>query len=260
MIRTVLALACALAPFAIQPAWADEVDARASYVVTVGGINVAVVDIDLNDDGRRYGLDLSARVAGLGSVVASGTATAQASGSSSGSALQSQSFALETRANGEVFTARVNYEGRNVTAFQVEPPILDSYDRIPLERAQLSGVGDFLSAFVLKGNGLDAGLCDRTLKIFTGVERFNIRLAFLDTDEATSPRTGYQGPLVACSLKYQPISGHFESSEMTTYMAETSRMILWYAPLGQTGYFIPYRVNIGTSMGDLSMVLTRAES
>lgn len=248
------------APLAVLPAHSAEVDARASYVITVGGINVALVDIDLNDDGRRYGLDLSARVAGLGSVVASGTATATAAGSSSGSTLQSQSFALETRANGELFTASVNYDGRSVTAFQVEPPVLDSYDRIPLERAQLSGVGDFLSAFVLKGATLDRNLCDRTLKIFTGVERFNIRLDYLDDDQATSPRTGYQGPLVACSVKYQPISGHFESSEMTSYLADTSRMILWYAPLGDTGYFVPYRVNIGTTMGDLSMVLTRAQS
>jgi hypothetical protein len=260
VIRTALAFACVIAPLATLSAQAAEVDARASYAVTVGGINVAVVEIDLKDDGRRYGLDLAARVAGLGTVVASGTATAQAAGSSSGSSLQSQNFALETQANGELFTSRVDYEGRNVTAFQVEPPVLDTYDRVPLERSQLSGVGDFLSAFVLKGNGLDKSLCDRTLKIFTGVERFNIRLDFLDTDEATSPRTGYQGPLVACSVKYQPISGHFESSEMTSYLADTSRMILWYAPLGATGYYVPYRVNIGTSMGDLSMVLTRAES
>ena len=259
MIRTALVLA-ALVPLAVTNVLAAPVDARASYVVTVGGINVAMVDIDLDDDGAQYGLELSARVAGLGSVVASGTASASVSGSSAGAALQSRSFALETRANGEVFTSNVGYDGRNVSAFQVQPPVQDSYDRVPLERAHLTGVGDFLSAFVLKGNGLDRSLCERTLRIFTGVERFNIALGFLDNDEATSPRTGYQGPLVACSLDYQPISGHFESSEMTNYLADTSRMILWYAPLGQTGYFIPYRVIIGTSMGDLSMVLTRAQS
>lgn len=258
MIRPALALIAVLAPLSFQAVQAAPVDGAVSYVVTVGGINVAMIDIDLDDDGRRYGLDLSARVAGLGNVVASGTASAQVAGASTGSTLQSQSFALETRANGQTFTAQVNYQGSNVTAFQVEPPVLDSYDRVPLERSQLNGVSDFLSAFIIKGSGLGRDLCNRTLKIFTGVERFNIRLDFLDHDEATSPRTGYQGPLVACAIKYQPISGHFSSSEMTTYLAETSRMILWYAPLGDSGYFIPYRVNIGTSMGDLSMVLTRA--
>ncbi|MCP8885365.1 DUF3108 domain-containing protein [Devosia sp. XJ19-1] len=258
MIRPALALFAALVPFNAQVAIAAPVDATASYVVTVGGINVALVDIDLDDNGASYSLDLSAKVTGLGSVVASGTASAMASGASAGSSLQSQRFTLETRANGEQFNVSVNFAGREVSAFQVEPPVLDNYDRVPLERSHLSGVGDFLSAFVLKGNGLEQSLCERTHRVFTGVERFDIRTAFLDFDEATSPRTGYQGPLVACSLSYKPVSGHFESSEMTNYLAETSRMIIWYAPLGESGYFIPYRVNIGTSMGDLSMVLTGA--
>ncbi|MFC3703944.1 DUF3108 domain-containing protein [Devosia honganensis] len=260
MIRSALALLAALAPLAAQPVSAAALEARASYVLTVGGINVALVDVDFGDDGRRYELDLSANVTGLGSVVASGTATASASGSSAGRELQPDSFRLETRANGEKFNVNVGYADRNVSVFQVEPPVLDSYDRVPLERAHLHGVGDFLSAFVLKGGALDRSLCQRTLNIFTGVERFDIRMGFLDTDEATSPRTGYQGPVVACSIRYEPVSGHFQSSDITRYLAESSRIIIWYAPLGQSGYFIPYRVMLGTTMGDLSMVLTGARS
>lgn len=243
-----------------MPARAAPVDAAVSYVVTVGGINVALVNVDLSDSGSRYEMNVSAQVTGLGSVVSSGSAKASAAGASSGSALQSERFTLETRANGEVFNVDVGFAGRNVSSFKVDPPVLDSWDRVPLERAQLTGVGDFLSAFVLKAGALDRGLCDRTFKIFTGVERFDIKLSFLDTDEATSPRTGYQGPLVACSADYRPISGHFTTSEMTTYMADSSRIIIWYAPLGQSGYYIPYRVIVGTSMGDLSIVLTKAQS
>jgi Protein of unknown function (DUF3108). len=260
VIRSALLLLALAVPLAARPALSAPVDARVSYVLTVGGINVALVDIDFDDDGRRYGFDLAARVTGLGNVVASGTATASVSGASSGSTLEAERFQLETRANGEVFNVDVGFSGRNVASFQVTPPVLDSYDRVPVERGHLTGVGDFLSAFVLKGGGLDQSLCQREFKIFTGVERFNIRMGFLDHDEATSPRTGYQGPLVACSVKYQPISGHFGSSEMTQYLADTSRIVLWYAPLGTSGYYVPYRVIIGTSMGDLSMVLTNARA
>lgn len=252
-----LALVASLSSTAILAA---PVDARVSYVVTVGGINVALVDIDFDDDGSSYRFDVDARVTGLGSVVASGTAAAQISGSSAGADLLSQRFQLETRANGEVFNVDVGFAGRDVGSFTVSPPVLEGYDRVPLERSHLSGVGDFLSAFVLKGDALDRSLCEQDFRIFTGVERFNISMGFLDTDEATSPRTGYQGPLVACSVDYQPVSGHFTSSEMTSYLADTSRIIAWYAPLGASGYYVPYRVNIGTSMGDLSIVLTAARA
>lgn len=255
MIRSAFVLSAALA-FLANPVVAAPVDATVKYVVAVGGINIALIDIDLDDDGNRYGIDLKAQVTGLGNVVASGTASAKVRGASAGQTLVSDSFALETRANGETFNVDVGFANRNVSSFQVTPPVLDNYDRVPVERSHLSGVGDFLSAFVLKGASLDKSLCQRTLKIFTGVERFDIAMGYLADDEATSPRTGYQGALVACSLKYKPISGHFTTSEMTNYLAEVSRIILWYAPLGETGYYVPYRVNVGTSMGDMSIVMT----
>lgn len=254
MIRSALG-ALALVPCLYAPALAAPVAAKADYVLSVGGINVARMSIDLTDDGKTYGLDLTANVAGLGSLVASGTAKASASGRSNGRDLVSTAFSLETRARGETFTSIVEFADRAVTAFKVEPPVLDTYDRVPLERRQLRGVGDFLSAFVLKGELNDA-LCQKKLNIFTGVERFNITMRYLEDDEATSQRTGYQGPVVVCSLDYEPISGHFTSSEMTSYLADTSRILIWYAPLGESGYAIPYRVLVGTDMGDLSMVLT----
>lgn len=248
-----LALVAALS---CQPAMAAPVEARASYVLTLGGINIAAMNVELQDKEGRYRMDLSANVAGLGTLVASGTAKATSSGRSSGQGLVSDKFDLQTRAQGETFTVDVAFSGRNVTAFQVQPPIIDTYARVPVERRHLSGVGDFLSAFVLKGKGLDKSLCQRRAAIFTGVERFDVAMAYASQDEATSPRTGYQGPVIACTVSYDPVSGHFSDSDITTYLAESGRIIIWYAPLGETGYFIPYRVLLGTNMGDLSMVLT----
>lgn len=237
-------------------AFAQEVNGKASYILTLGGLNIASMDVALTDSGSRYTLDLAANVTGMGAVVASGTAKASSSGTSTASSLTSQKFTLQTRANGETFSVNVDFAGRDVSAFKVEPPIVDNYERVPLERRHLTGVGDFLSAFVIKGAALDKSLCDRKLNIFTGVERFNMTMSYARDETATSPRTGYQGPVVLCSVKYQPVSGHFTNSEITNYLADNSRILLWYAPLGETGYYIPYRVLLGTNMGDLSMVLT----
>jgi hypothetical protein len=256
VIRSVLTCLLALPLLAATPV-AAQVNASASYVVTISGVNIAQMDIELADTGNRYSLDLSARVSGFGAIVASGTATAQAGGALTSAGLVSDTFSLETRANGERFTVGVDFANRAVTAFKVDPPVLDTWDRIPLERRHLTGVGDFLSAFVLRGRALDAELCNRRAEIFTGVERFTIRMAHAGNDEATSPRTGYQGPVVLCSLDYDPISGHYSQSEITNYLADSQRMLVWFAPLGTTGYFIPYRAIVGTGSGDLSMVLTK---
>ena len=221
------ALALALGLFA-SPAAAAEVAATATYGVTLGGTNVATVTIRFTDTGSHYAMALTARIAGLAQLVASGTAKGESVGVSTGSGLVSEKFDLLTRAQGSDFTVNVEYAGKEVTAFIVDPPILNNIDRVALERKHLRGVNDMLAAFVLKGGRLGAGLCDRKLQIFTGTERFNVALRFARGDEATSKRTGYQGPLVACAARYTPISGHYTTSEITTYLAESDKILIWH--------------------------------
>lgn len=244
----------------LSPALAEDVNATAKYVVTLGGLNVANINVDLTDDGQKYALDLTASVAGLANLVASGSASIISSGRATSPALTAQQFNLATHAKGEDFTVDVSYAGHDVTAFKVDPPLVDNYNRVPIERSHLTNVGDMLSSFVFKGGTLDKSLCQRKMQIFTGVERFNIALRYTGDDEATSLRTGYQGPVILCNIKYTPVSGHFTTSDMTNYLAKSDRILIWYAPLGTTGYFIPYRLLLTTSVGDLSMVLTDMKS
>ncbi len=239
-----------------SPALAQPVTATAEYVISVGGTIVANAQIKLHDAGSTYTVELEANVTGLGRFVASGSATARVSGTSTRSAYMGKEFNLQTRTSEGTVTLDVRFSGGNVTAFYAAPPPQPHFDQVPLERRHLVGVNDMLSAFILKGARLDRSLCERTLNIFTGVERFDLQLRFASAETATSARTGYQGPVVLCQIGYQPISGHNTSSEITTYLQASDRILIWYAPLENSGTFIPYRVLIGTSLGDLSMVLT----
>lgn len=235
---------------------ATQVSTTAKYVVSLGGINVASVSIGFTDDGANYVVNLGANVSGVGTVVVSGTASAGSSGRSGSKNLSADNFDLETHSKGRDFVVAVQFAEGNTSGFQVEPPLVNNINRVAIERKHLRGVMDPLGSFILKGNSLSAELCDRRLKVFTGVERYDIAMSFAQVQTATSNRTGYQGPVVLCKLRYIPISGHFTTSEMTSYLANSDRFLIWYAPLGNSGYFIPYRVLLGTSVGDLSMVLT----
>jgi len=236
------------------------VDATASYAVTLSGVNIATVAIDLKDDGARYSVDVDGNVSGLGQLVASGTAEITAAGSSRGQKLAADSFGLTTRTKAESFSVSVGYAGGDVSTFKIDPPLASDYGRVPIERAHLRGVSDAISSFIIKGKQLDRSICEQKLKIFTGVERFDVTMRYAKDEVATSQRTGYQGPVVLCAVRYEPISGHFTTSEITSYLANSDRILIWYAPLSATGYFVPYRVLMSTSAGDLSMVLTRIET
>ena len=245
--------------FVATSAAAAEVDATAKYLISLSGTNIATATIRLSDTGTRYAMALDARITGLAQLVASGIAKVDSAGLSNGSELVSEKFDLLTRASGEDFTVAIEYASRDVTAFVVTPPLINNIDRVALERKHLRGVNDMLAAFVLKGGTLDRSLCSRRMQIFTGLERFNVSMQFAREDEATSKRTGYQGPVVLCNIRYTPVSGHFTTSEITNYLADSDRILIWYAPLAAPGYYIPYRVLLTTSVGDLSMVLSELQ-
>jgi hypothetical protein len=233
--------------------------AVASYVVSLGGNIIATANFTLDASDATYDLKLSANVTGLASLVAAGVAKAESSGAVTASGLGSNTFNLITHSGGQDFKVQVQYTGGEVTAFVVTPPIVNNIDRVPLERKQLEGVNDMLASFILRAPKLDRSLCNYRAKVFTGIERFDLDFDYAREDTATSPRTGYQGPVVLCKINYEPISGHYTTSELTNSLAQDDRILVWYMPLRDTGYFIPYRVLLTTSMGDLSMVLTSLE-
>ena len=253
-LRLPVLLAAALLGLGAAPSSAATT-ANASYVVNLGGNIIANAKFRFVDDGSAYSLSLDANVSGVAQLVASGIARVDSSGAITDDGLRSNSFDLLTRSGGDEFNIRVQYQKAAVTAFVIDPPIANNIDRIPIERKQLSGVNDFLASFIRKGR-LDRSLCDYRAKIFTGVERFDLNFSFAKDDVATSKRTGYQGPVVLCNIKYKPIAGHYTTSEITNSLAQDDRILIWFAPLGDSGYAIPYRVLLTTSMGDLSMVLT----
>lgn len=258
LLRTIKAAACGMVLLA-APVAAAEVSATAKYLISLSGTNVATAIIRLTDSGARYALALDARITGLAQLVASGIAKVDSAGISNGRELVSEKFDLLTRASGEDFTVAIEYAKKDVTTFVVSPPLINNVDRVALERKHLRGVNDMLAAFVLKGGELNQSLCDRRMQIFTGLERFNVAMRFAKEDVATSRRTGYQGPVILCNIRYTPVAGHFTTSEITNFLAGSDRILIWYAPLGAPGYFIPYRVLLTTSVGDLSMVLTELQ-
>lgn len=250
-----LAAAAAALLLAGGPALAAMV-ATAEYAITLGGTRVATVEVNLADSGSHYDIAASARITGLAQLVAGGSAKLDSSGRSTARGLEAETFDFDTRSGGDELSVAVTYANSAVSSFQVTPPVVNNIDRVAIERGQLSGVNDMIAPFILKGGGLDKSLCDRKMRIFTGIERFDLSLRYAKDDVATSKRTGYQGPVVVCYLGYKPISGHYTTSDITSYLAANDHILIWYAPLGTSGYFIPYRILVATTSGDLSMVLT----
>ena len=86
-------------------------------------------------------------------------------------------------------------DGGSVQAVEIAPPIDAKPDRVPLTDAHRRNVVDPLSAFLMpvSGKGGLTAACNRTLPIFDGAARYDIKLSHSGTREVKME--GYSGPV-----------------------------------------------------------------
>jgi hypothetical protein len=90
--------------------------------------------------------------------------------------------------------------------------------------------------------------CERTIAVFDGHSRYNLRLNFNRFDMA-HPNEGYNGPVVVCTAKFIPVAGYDPKHFLITYLAAQHDVEIWLAPLVGTRLLVPYRASISTPLG-----------
>ena len=58
---------------------------------------------------------------------------------------------------------------------------------------------------------------------------------------------------IVCQARYVPVAGHRKSMDSVQYMAQDQRLEAWVIPIKGTNLMVPYKVIIGTAIGDLSV-------
>ena len=108
-----------------------------------------------------------------------------------------------------------------------------SQDRVSVTAANRRSIVDPLTAVLFStaaaGETLSQDACRRTLPIFDGHQRYDLKLAFKRMNKVTAEK-GYAGPVVVCSVSYEPIAGH-ASIPLVKYLSEGREMEMALANL-----------------------------
>jgi len=160
--------------------------------------------------------------------------------------------AIDTR-GGSYYRLSLRMALRGGTVFydKVEPP-LPPRPRVPLTQADRQGVVDPVSALLMPTHGgdLSPAMCERTLPVFEGTERFDIVLTYLRTEKVQTAK-GYRGPVLVCGARYKAIAGHRPGAKQVTYMEHNKSIEAWLAPVPKTHMLLPWRISVGTMVGTL---------
>jgi hypothetical protein len=124
------------------------------------------------------------------------------------------------------------------------------------------GIVDPLTAMLFSSaatGALSQEACRRTLPIFDGHQRFDLKLAFKRMDKVTADK-GYAGPVVVCSLRYEPIVGHIASNALVKYLSEGREMEIVLAPVAGTRLLAPFRLSVVSMLANLVIEANRFEA
>ena len=243
------------------PAIADTATLTASYTITIAGITIGRADVTSRITDKGYSASINGSTWGISRFVSDARAALAGSGRISGSNVVPGTYNLDTSESGFETQVRMSMRGGSVVAVDAYPSLIEAADRVPLtdrhKNNVLDPVGAFFVALDRPGPPSGARVCNRTVKVFDGWQRFDIRLSYRETRAVTA---GYTGDVIVCAARYVPIAGHRPSRESVEYMARNERLEIWMAPIAGTNLLVPYRILIGTKVGDLVVAARQFEA
>lgn len=232
---------------------ARHVSARldAAYEATLLGFPIGDViwTIDLHDN--HYSAAARGATAGLMLIFSRGHGTAEAQGSVAGKEPLASNFLIDITHGTASQKVKIIFKHGKASE-SLAPPPKPNPQLIPLTEAYRTGVVDPMSALIISvpGNGDMVGpaACARTIAVFDGRMRFNLKLAFKRIEPIQVPG-GYEGPAAVCAVYFTPLAGYDPNRYALKYLQAERGMEIWLAPLSGTRLMVPYRLSIPTPIG-----------
>jgi hypothetical protein len=86
-----------------------------------------------------------------------------------------------------------------------------------------------------------------------------LKLAFKRMDKTTAEK-GYAGPVVVCSVNYEPIAGHRANIPLIKYLSEGREIEIALAPIAGTRLLAPFRLSVVSTLANLVIEANRFET
>jgi hypothetical protein len=226
---------------------------RASYNVSIIGLPIGTATAAGAFEPQHYKIDIGVKLTGIAALVSSAKGAATASGAIGRAGVVPATYANTTANSYETRTIRMAMGGGAVRGLDIAPPFFDPIGRVPVTEANKHNVVDPVSALIMNvpaGQPLTGpAACDRTIPVFDGFARFDVRLSYVRTQDVQVK--GYSGPVAVCAARYVPIAGHRPEAKATQFMADNRQMEAWLAPVERAHAVVPLRISIMTMAGML---------
>jgi hypothetical protein len=241
-------------------AQAAETTLKAEYLITIAGLTIGKADAEGRFTDNGYAATISGATYGISRFVSNAKAVLTGNGLIRGTNVVPATYNLDTNEKG--FKTHVDMEMRSgsIVDLTAAPDLLPAPDRVPVTAGHTHNVLDPVGAFVVAlnrtGPGIGPTACNRTVRVFDGWQRYDVKLTFKKAKHVVGGPGAYSGEVFVCGARYVPVAGHRAERDSVKYMADNKRLEVQLVPIAGTRLMVPYRITIGTKMGDL-VILSR---
>jgi hypothetical protein len=233
---------------------------EAHYIVTLAGIPIGKGSWTVDIADTQYSASVSGVTTGLMHVLTNGEGTTEAHGTLKGGRVVSAVYAATVKSYKKTDDVRLSLANGEVKEVRIDPPPDQERERVKVSEADLHDVFDPMTASLLAtpgtGNAVSAEACQRTLPVFDGRLRYDLKLAFKRMDMVKAEK-GYAGPVVVCAVYFTPLSGYIPTRATVRYLAKLREMEIWLAPVAGTRVLVPFRAQGPTPIGEAVMEATQ---
>lgn len=243
---------------AAPPVQVPDGEITAKYKISFIGIDLARANLAAKLEHGLYTVRVGYKTTGIVKLFAAASGDVVASGSFDGAKPLPSQFTQKARENSKDSKVDLAMADGNITSAEATPPLSPDPNRIPVGDAAKKNVIDPLSALLLpiahpKEPGKDplAASCDRTIPIFDGWSRFDIKLSLKEVK--TVDKAGFKGQAAICAVRWVPIAGHIPDRKATKFMAENKDIDVMLAPAGASGFLVPLHIGVQTLRGHIDV-------
>lgn len=246
----------AAAGLVIQPAaardvpWPSAVNAR--YRLSFNGFDVGVYDFTSRYDSKSYSATGKTKISALFGAF-KWTGTFEGNGSFDDIGPHPVAYRMTYKSKSKVTSVKMGFDGSGVTSVALLPNKLPHPDAIKLKPDNLKHVFDPISATLAISNATGADACNRTIPIFDGKARFDLRMSLKGREAIREKHpSGQPRELIICRIKYVPIAGH-KPSDFVHPWIDYDNIEIALRAIPSAGIYVPYRVTVPSTIGPAVM-------
>ncbi|UCI10113.1 DUF3108 domain-containing protein [Mesorhizobium sp. B1-1-8] len=232
---------------------------KGEYTVSFLGLSVARASFSSRYEGDSYTINGTVSAAGLARIFDDTKGTISSKGTIVGAQMRPQVFRADYTSGKKASVVDIRFANGAVTSTQVipTPGKRDPRNWVPIGDGDLKSVLDPMAATVIHADSLDK-VCGRTVKFYDGEMRADLTLTY--ASKGSISVKGYKGDTVTCKMGFEPVAGYRKGRKALNFLKDKSRMMVTFAPLGQSGIYAPIRATVGTQIGPLTISAGRFEA